>query len=218
MRIPLTLAVVLALSLGVGTAGAEHGDPRKQISRADQARARSMLLQRADLTAGFKATRSSSNEPHLYCKALDESDLTVTGDAESPDFERGVVFISSAASVYRSTADANASWQRGTSAAGERCSRDLLRREFAKDGIKLVSMRRVAFPRVSSQTAAYRIVLSTEVQGTAVPVVLDLVVLMHSRAQVALFFGSGFVAVPRADEVRLARLTAKRLATAMRGS
>lgn len=45
----------------------------------------------------------------------------------------------------------------------------------------------------------------------------DLVVLMRSRAQVALFFGSGFAAVPRAEAVRLARLTARRMAAAMGG-
>jgi len=76
-------------------------------------------------------------------------------------------------------------------------------------------MRRVAFPRVSSRTVAYRLKLSAESQGVTIPFEFDLVVLMHSRAHVNLFFGSGLVAVPREDEVRLARLTASRMAKAM---
>jgi hypothetical protein len=61
-------------------------------------------------------------------------------------------------------------------------------------------------------------VLSGESQSVTVKVVIDLVVLMHSRAQVPLFFGSALVPVPRADQLRLARLTASRMAKAMRGA
>ena len=207
--------IAAALVVGASAALAAHGDAQKKLTPADSARARSMLLRKADLGPGFKASTGSSDDPHLYCKALDESDLTLTGDAASPDFERGLMFISSAAQVYESVADARASWRRGTSSAGERCARDLLRREWAKDGIRLVSMRRVAFPRVSSRTVAYRLKLSAESQGVTIPFEFDLVVLMHSRAHVNLFFGSGLVAVPREDELRLARLTASRMAKAM---
>ncbi len=208
----------VVLVAGSGEALATHGDPQKELTRADSARARSVLLRKADLGPAYRARSSGAGEPHLYCKALDESDLTVTGDAESPNFERGFAFISSAAQVYESTADANTSWRRGTSAAGERCVRDLLRREFAKDGIRVVSMKRLAFPRFAPRTDAYRLQLTTESQGVTVPVVMDLVFLMHSRAQVVLSFGSALAPVARGEELRLARLTAKRMAAAMRGA
>jgi len=210
--------IAAALVVGASAALAAHGDAQKKLTPADSARARSMLLRKADLGPGFKASTGSSDDPHLYCKALDESDLTLTGDAESPDFERGLVFVSSTAQVYESVADANASWKRGTSAAGERCARELLRGEFAKDAIRLVSMRRVAFPRVSQRTVAYRVQLTSDAQGTTVKVVMDVVVLMRSRAQAALLLGSAFVPVPRADEVRLARLVASRMTKATRNS
>jgi hypothetical protein len=214
----LGLLLAAALLVAAGDAFATHGDPQEKLTPTDNARARSMLLRKSDLGPGYTSTKPNNAEPHLYCKALDESDLIVTGDAESPQFERGIVFVSSAAQVYESAADAVVSWKRGTSAAGERCARDLLRQGFAKQGVRLVSMRRLAFPRVSSRSIAYRIQLSAESQGVPVSVVLDFVVLMHSRAQAALFFGSALVAVPRADEVRLARVVASRMATAMRGA
>jgi hypothetical protein len=179
-----------------------------------------MLVRKSDLPAGFKATSSSVDEPRFYCKALDESDLTLTGEAESPDFDNTskLAVVASVADVYESTTDAAASWRRGTSAAGERCVRDLVRRVYAKHGVRLVSMASVAFPRVAPRTAAYRAQLALTAQGVTVPFVLDLVILMHSRAQAALSFGSGIVPTARAEELRLARLTAKRMATAMRGS
>ena len=176
-----------------------------------------MLIKRADLGPGFAASPQSSADVDDYCKALDESDLTVTGEAESPAFRRAVVSVSSAASVYESTADASASWRRSASAAGERCARDVLRREFAKQGITLVSFRRVPFPNVAERTVAYRLRLATEMQGTTVPLVLDLVAVQQSRAQVSTFF-TGLSAIPRSEQVLLVRVVAERMARAMRGT
>ncbi len=208
--------VVVALALGAGTALAAKGDPRKDLTAADNARARSMLVRKADLGPGFT---SSPGSPQTvgYCRALDESDLTLTGEAESPNFARAIVFVSSAAQVYESAADASASWRRATSPAGDRCQQQLLRRGFRAQGVEFTSMRRTPFPKVAPRTVAYRVQLSTTAQGTTVKVFVDYVVLMHSRAQVALFFGSGLAPVPKADQTAIARLTAGRMAVAMRG-
>jgi hypothetical protein len=213
----LAASAVAVLAVATGTASAARGDPQKQLTPADNTRARTMFLKRSDLGPGFKSTPQSSLEPDVYCKALDESDLTLTGEAESPTFERGFVSVYSAADVYESRADATTSWRRGTSTAGERCSRDVLRREFAKEGIRLESYRRVPFPRVAERSAAYRVELSARQQGVTIRAVTDFVVLMHARAQVALLF-TGLTPVPRAEQVRLARLTAERMAKAMRGA
>jgi hypothetical protein len=210
-------AAVLVLAVAAGSASAARGDPQKELTPADQARARSMLLKRSDLGPGFKATRQSSVGGDLYCKALDESDLTVNGDAESPNFERGVVTASSAAQVYESLSDANTSWRRGTGAAGLRCARDVLRRGFAKAGIKLESYNPIPFPNVAQRTAAYRAVVSATSQGVKVRLVFDFVALMHSRAQAALFF-TGLAPIPRAELLQLARLTSLRMEKAMRGA
>ncbi len=156
-----------------------------------------MLLKLADLGPGFTASPQSAADADDYCKALDESDLTVTGEAESPAFRRAVVSVSSAASVYESTADASASWRRSSVGRRRECAREILRREFAKQGVTLVSFRRIPFPNVAERTAAYRLRLSAEMQGTTVPLVLDLVALRRARAQVSTFF-TGLVGASRA--------------------
>ncbi len=75
------LAVSLLASLVVaGTASATHQDPQKKLTKADNARARAMLLKRTDLAPGFQAQPSSGEDPHIDCPAsVSESDLTLTG-------------------------------------------------------------------------------------------------------------------------------------------
>lgn len=211
------LAVALLLLLvASGTALADHLDPKKRIRAADQAKARAMLLRKSDLGPGVSAQQRSTPDTHLTCKGLDESDLTLTGEAESPTWIQGAGFVASAANVYATATDANASWARGTRGAGTRCLRDELADEFATQGVALESLRKVAFPRVAERTVAYRVTLSGTVQGTTVRVVIDLVVLKHSRAQAALYFGSAFAPPAKADEVSLARVAARRMAAVMR--
>lgn len=211
------LAVALLLLLAGSTAAfADHLDPKKRIRAADQAKARAMLLRKSDLGPGVIAQPTNTPDTHLTCEALDESDLTVTGEAESPTWTQGAGFVVSAVNVYATVTDANASWTRGTRGAGTRCLRDQLADEFATQGVALESLRKVAFPRVAERTVAYRVTLSGTVQGTTVRVVIDLVVLKHARAQAALYFGSAFAPPAKADEVALARITARRMATAFK--
>jgi hypothetical protein len=206
-------AVLLAL-VAAGTAVAGRGDPQKRIVAADQARAKAMLLRKTDLGPGFKATRAGGGETDFYCKALDESDLTLAGEAESPDFQRGVAFASSLAQVYRTVAESNVSWGRGTIAAGERCARDGFRKGLPEDGVDLLSFERMAFPKLAQRSVAYRLVATTQ----GVKVYLDAVMFKHGRAQAGLVLGSALQPVPKGDEVRLARVVAARMAAAMRGS
>jgi hypothetical protein len=97
----LVIAFVLTVA---GIAAASRGDPKKEIRPADQARARAMLLRRGDLGKGFKRIKFSQSDSNPYCKALDESDLVVTGKAESPLFGQDLGVdaqaVSSDAQVY----------------------------------------------------------------------------------------------------------------------
>ena len=63
-------------------------DPKKQITAADQAKARSMLLKRTDFAAGWKKVAADTGLRRDTCPGFnpDESDLTLTGEAEA-DFE-----------------------------------------------------------------------------------------------------------------------------------
>lgn len=210
----LALGLVLALA-GGGAALAARGDPQERLTPADQARAKAMLVRPADLPA-FQS-RPGSSGGDFYCAALDESDLTLTGDAQGREFLLGTVSITSTAHVYQSVPDANASWRRATSAAGVRCARTVLAREFAARGIRLVALRKAAFPRLAQKSIAFRATLSGQTAQGDLRVYVDLVALMHSRAQATLVVGSALVVPPRAEELRLGRLVARRMATAMRG-
>ena len=206
--------VVFALALvGSGAALAARGDPQRKLTPGDQARARAMLVRQVDMGPAFRSTPVSGRDD-FYCAALDESDLTLTGEARSPSFASTVEFVSSQAYVYRTRADANASWQRGTSAAGQKCLRQGLRDELQGSTVRLVSFKKIAFPKLAQRSVAYRAI--ADQQG--VRVYLDLVALQEGRAQVAIVYGAGLSAPPKAEELRLARTVARRMAKAMSGS
>jgi hypothetical protein len=208
----LCIAIALAL-VATGSAPAARGDPKQAIRPADQARAKAMLLRAPD-AAGFTVTPAGADSPTPYCKPLDESDLTLTGDAESPSFAAGTTLLQSYAQVYASRAQSEASFRRGTSTAGERCARDVLRKELARDGVRLVSYERVAFPRVGEQSVMYRAVIS----GRGVAGYVDALLVRHGRAHAGLVFGSAVIPFDRIAEVRLAKVVAARMAKAMRVS
>jgi hypothetical protein len=214
MRSFLAAAVLLALVV-TGTAVASHGDAKRKLTPADQARAKAMLLRKADLPPAFQAKPRTPDTTHFYCKALDESDLTLSGDAESRVFDAQVLFAQSAAQVYRTLANAKASWRRSTSTDGIRCLRTLIAREYQKAGVQLRSFRPIAFPKVSAgRTLAYRLTLASQ----GVPAYLDFIGIEHGRAHVNLGLGSALQPFPKVEAVKLARLLAKRMATAMRGA
>jgi hypothetical protein len=215
-------AVLLACAVGLaitGAALADHQDPQKRLTPADQARVRAMLLKQSDFAPGFaRDLPSNEPDPHVDCpRSVSEADLTLTGDVEGALFARGVVNVQSNAQLYESVPDASASWRRSTSAAGVACARGLLRREFAKEQVQLLSLRKVAFPRIGQRTVAYRVVLSATQGQMTFKFYLDLVVLMHSRAHAQVIAGSAFEPFPKAEAVRLARIVGGRMARAMRG-
>ena len=209
---------MLASLVVSASALATHQNPQKRLTKADNVRARAMLVTRADLPTGFRPQLSAGPDPHVECSAsVSESDLTITGDAEGPQLALGVVFVSSAARIYTSAADASASWRRSTSAAGTKCATRILRREFAKQAVRLVSLRKLSFPRVSERSVAYRVELSAMTSQGTVPVYVDIVALLRSRGQATVIVGSALVPPQRTEELRLARIVTRRMASALRG-
>jgi hypothetical protein len=210
--------LVFALALVfAGSALADHLDPEKRIRAADQARAKAMLLRQSDVP-GYQPLPSSGAGGHLTCRALDESDLTVTGDAEAPRWALSVSSVTSSSTVYATRADAATSWRRGTSVAGTRCLREELGRSFASQGARVASLRRVSFPALAQRSAAYRLTLKGTSQGQTFTAFVDFVVLLRGRAVAGLVMGSALVPPDRPAEVTLARTIAGRMAKAMRGA
>lgn len=225
MRRPaFALAVLLLTLVYAGAAFAARGDPKKALTKVDQARAEAMLLTRADLAPSFRSSPSSNDDSGAYCKALDESDLTLSGEAESPYFQQAVggvtaISVSSVAQVYRSRREADTSWRRGTSRAGERCAKTILTRLLGQTGARVLSFSRVAFPSLAQRSLRYRLTASVTGQGlgpgSAVKLFFDVVVLQHSRAHVSLLFFTLERPLARSQEVALAGLAARRMAAAL---
>ena len=211
MRRLLLLAVLLALA-GSSVALAGRGDPQERFTPADQARAKSMLLRPSDLGPGFSTT-PVTERGDFYCKALDESDLTLTAESVKR-FARGSVGVISLAQVYESLSDANTSWRRGTSKAGETCFGDALRRQLTSEGARDVTFQRLAFPRLAQRSEAFRLVGFAQ----GVPVFVDIIIVQQTRAQAALYMASVLQPVSRPEQVRLARIVAGRMAKSMRGA
>jgi hypothetical protein len=214
----VVFAVVLVALAATGAAFAGRGDPKRAITRADQARAKAMLLRKSDLAAGFTASRRSKDED-FYCAGLDESDLTLTGDAESPDYTlqaAGRIFsIASQAQLYRSSSQSLASWRLGTSSAGERCAARQLASVIAGSGGSFRSLKRIPFPKVAPLTVAYRVTAELAAGQQKVPAYMDVVVLQRGRAQVAFVVFSVGAPLVRSETLAFARLTAVRMKKAM---
>ena len=213
MRSVVALAALVALAI-TSVALAARGDPQKRITPADQARAKSMLLRAGDFSVAYVARPSSSAGSDFYCSALDESDLTVTGDARSPNFTTTGENVVATANVYESRADSNASWSRGTSAAGVECLRVGIRSELQGAAVRLVSFRKIPFPPRGQRSVAYRAVASQQ----GIRVYIDVVAMQVSRAQVAVIYSSALAPPVPSELRRLSGLVEKRAEKAMRGA
>ena len=222
MRAVLLAVVAVALAVPVAAVAAD-GQPTKALTTAGQSTAKSVLLKRGDLGAGF-APVARNKDQHLpkgaRCSALDETDLTVTGDAASPDFRlaQGPVFVTvgSTAAVYRTLREANTSWSRGSTAQTTTCLGDIVRLSAAPgQQVTLVSAKRIPFPSVSPKTAAYRIVVNITVgSNQRIRAYVDAVILQHGRIQSGILFTSVGQPVGNADRLALAKVVAGRMAKA----
>lgn len=215
--LPSVVLVVVAGLASTAVALGSHFDPEERLRAGDQARARAMLLRQSDLGPRFAVERTSDLDAHVTCRALDLSDLVVTGRAASPRWGRDLVVIGSSAAVYRTAADARAAWRRSTSKARTKCVRDAFQDLFRRQGEAVrVSIARRPFPLLASRTAAWRMTLFGA--GTGPIATVDTVVLAQGRAQASMLFAGVLRPVAQAHEIALARVVARRLQAAMRGS
>jgi hypothetical protein len=214
MRRIVVLALLAAL-VGASATFAAGGDPQKAITPADQARAKSMLLRAADFNAAFTARPAPSGGGDDFdCAPLDESDLTLTGEATSPSFTATAEYVRSTSYVYKSRSDSNASWTRGTSTAGVECLRAGLRGQLQGTGVRFVSFKKLSLPKRGQRSAAFRAIATQQ----GLRVYLDVVALQVERAQAAVIYVSALSPPPQGELRRLTGLAAKRAEKAMRGA
>lgn len=220
----LLLAALTAALVAPASALAGDGQPKKALTKAGQATARSVVLKRGDLGSGFTSIARSKDDRNLpkgaRCGPLGETDLTVTGDAASPDFRlaQAPVFVTvgSTAQVYRTLREANTSWNRGSTRQTTTCLGDIIRLSAGPgQKITVVSAKKVPFPSVSPKTAAYRIVVNVAIGGNQrVRAYVDAVILQHGRIQSGLLFTSFGSPVGDPDKIALAKVVAGRMARA----
>jgi hypothetical protein len=213
-NVKLIGVIVLVALVATTAAFAGRGDPRERFNPADQARAKAMLLRPADFSVAYTARPGSSGGGDFYCAALDESDLTLTGKARSPSYTTTGEYVSSSSDVYASRSDATASWKRGTSSAGQQCLRAGLRAELQGTAVKLVSLKRLPFPRRGERSAAYRAVAIAQ----GIRVYLDVVAMQVSRAEASVLYVAALGPPPAGELPRLTGVVERRMEKAMRGA
>jgi hypothetical protein len=110
---------LVALALGLALAGsaiASGGTPRHDFNSADQTLAKSIAITSADHPAGFVALTPTGPYPSPRCGGKpDESDLTLTGRAVSPELHRrgaDFPFLLATVLVFRSAAQAHTAFER----------------------------------------------------------------------------------------------------------
>jgi len=221
MAMRLVAVSLLALAVAAPALGAD-GEPKKALTAKGQAIAESIVLKRSDLMSGFVPHKPSddSRPKGARCDGVGEDDLTVTGDADSPDFGRDAagVAVGSSASVYRDLGDSSTAWRRAGTAAAVRCFADLVRLTApAARKVKIVSAKRVPFPATSSKSIAYRVVATMNIGGSrTIRAYFDAVLLRRGTVQAALVVTSLGAPVPLEQEQALAGILAARMAKAAR--
>ena len=223
MRRRVVVILLIALALPA-LALAGHQKPKRQINAADERKAASIVLKRADFAAGWKKLPASPpDNSHIDCAGQpSEADLVLTGDAES-DFERpeGLPSVFSFSDIYKTAADARASWTRGVKPALAACMAKLMKETIeAEEGVTatIVSAGRIAFPKSAPLTAAFRAVLRVTVtqngETSTVPLTLHVLALSQGRGQAGLLTVGLGAGVPMADLRAFGKLLGQRLAAA----
>ena len=209
-----TLATASLVLAGVAAAG----DAKIQLSAAGQAAARAAVIKRADLgTAGgwtggmLKPNFSQALECPSYRPK--QSDLTVIGAAESR-WKNSALQVQSGAQVLKTAEMVQLDWQRSIlHPKALPCLRSTLVREFGASA-QLVSLRRIAFPQITSRSRAYRALADVKTSAGAVRVMYDIVLIATGRTEITM---TAVAPATIADgiagaEVRLARALVARAA------
>jgi hypothetical protein len=204
----LPLAALIGVAAAPGPPDRHPRDPREAFTVADQAWAKRIALRRSDLPAGWRGTPSTSSGEDPRCPTFDPdmSDLTLTGNAESPDFERGTSFLASETDVFRTAEQTETSFRRGAKPQLIRCYDDFIRKELgAQAEVRLVSGKVVAAPPVGERRFAVRLLWEITANSRSIRSHLDVIGWDRGRASTVVVYTTLGVAPDRALERRIAQ-------------
>jgi hypothetical protein len=205
--------VAIALVVVAGAAASGTGKEKIELNAADQAAARAVVLRRSDLGAGWTGGRIKPDlTSQVSCASYHPkvSDLVVTGAAASQFRGTGIALVNEV-EIFRTAAMVDRDWRRSIVPAAVPCLRAKLTQGLGGRA-KVLSFRRIPFPRVTAHTAAFRGIVAVSALGQTVRVLLDIVLVGKGRTEISLDATAPAAAtrVVSAAERRFARTLAAR--------
>jgi hypothetical protein len=206
----------LAAAVVVPAAVGSDGEPQKRLTKADQAKARAIVLRRSDFPAGWVGkpkTNTSQDDPRCSNYNPDQSDLIETGEVDSPDFTRADgSFVSSSVGVFKTMAMAKTGYARVARPQLASCFGELFTKGAAPAKVELLHVGAMPFRRLGDRSNAYRLTANVTLQGTTIPVAIDIVTFNHGRVDAAMIFLGIRSPLPTSFEQSLAAKVAARAA------
>jgi hypothetical protein len=218
MRFAASILVVLAaLALAGGASARDPKQPQQRHTAADTRLARSIVIKRTDLAAGWKAVPQSRPGPPCSVEP-NESKLVQTARID-PTFvsKDGFLSLGTEVDVFRTAAMAQEDWRLSTLKSVSTCLLESTRGQLGKkETVRVISVMRLAAPSHGERSFHYQIIM--EVHGKqVVPFVTDLLAIGIGRISVVLHAVT-IGAPPLASELSpLTALLAKRLVAASGG-
>jgi len=205
------LAFVAAVALVSAWAAGAGTWPKVEKNAADQALAQRSILHLTDFTPGSgwsvaPASSGSGSPGGPSCKgpAFSDEGRVLTGTASS-SFKATGIQVWSSADVLQTRAMARQDASRTSSAAVTPCLSSMFTKSLPASS-KLVSVKKLAFPRVGDWSSAYRALIDVAVNGTTVRLQVDMVLALENRVEITLIQMAPFAISKAAleGEVRMA--------------
>ena len=196
-----------------GAALAADAWPKREPNAADQALAKKSIVHITDFAPGSGWSKapdsggSSGMKDPAACKdpAFSDEGRTVTGSASS-SFKATGLQIWSSAEVMQTVAMARQDADQMRGGPLMPCLRAAFTKGLPKTA-RLVSVNRLAFPRIGDWSDAYRALIDVTVTGAKVRLQVDMVLVLQKRIEITLMQMAPFAisSIAKTGEVRLAQ-------------
>jgi hypothetical protein len=226
----VVIVMVCSVVVGCGGGGSGGSEAQTVIEDEDQRQAEEALLTLADFPSGWTESEDDDSEdgedvseaPCFEDIQPDLSELTVTGHAESGNFETDDAWVSSTASVYRTEEEAREAFEGGRDALQSdelaACFGDVFAEAMAEEEndveieVGEASTSEVALPDVGAQrSAGLRVEIPLDVEGQAASAYMEFIGLEEGRTIGSLVTFSFLTPFPADETERLAEIVADRL-------
>jgi hypothetical protein len=214
---PLCFIAAVAVTIGATGAFAAAADQEQhKFNAADQAAARSAVIQHADLnTSGWSGgAKAPDLSPAPTCANFHpkQSDLVLTGAAET-DWKNVGLELDTEAQVLQTAHMVALDWARTVAApAALPCTEQHVKQNLATGAVKFVSFQRIPFPKLGSNSRAYVTTITVTSSGQTVALAIEDLLIANRRTEFTITSttaAAAEVTVAEAD-LRLAKLLVAR--------